>query len=103
MTDHIGEMDRILSTAQARMDADEPAKRDLLSRMAYPPPPGDGYLGNLPWLTEDEAARLAALRHLASRQGSMDEAAARIAAKIMRRKAQKLNTSGETCAQSGGV
>lgn len=98
MSDHIGEMDRIIETAQARMDAGEPARRHI--PLAYTPPPGDSSMGTLPWMTEDESSRLAALRHLASRNGAT-EAAARIAAKLMRRKAEKTYTSGVTCTESG--
>lgn len=99
MTDYAAEMDRICSAAQARMDAGQPPLRVIGAHF----PMAQASAGNLPWMTEDEATRLAALRHLASRNGGADAAAARIAARIVHRKAQKLSMSPVTCTESGGI
>lgn len=101
MTHYAAEMDRICSAAQARMDAGEPQRRHI--PLAYTPPPGDSSLGNLPWMTEDEAAHLAELRLMVICEDSAWAAASRITARIVHRKAQKLSMSGATCSENGGI
>lgn len=86
--DLVAELDGLLAEAQRRFDSGEQARRDLLSGLAYPPPPGDGDLGVLPWLTDEEADRVRVLRIEAPRVGR-DEAQARIDAKIAARRFHK--------------
>ena len=100
MTSQSIEMDRILSAAQARMDAGEPACRHI--PLAYTPPPGDSSLGNLPWMTEEESDRLAILRRLAVQNDGAEAAQIRIRAKVMLRKTRNLYTSDATCIETAG-
>lgn len=77
------ELDAIYAAAEARRDAGERAARRI--DLAYRVPPGDGDVGVLPWLTEEEADRIQALKRELFRIDSPQAAQERLAAKRAQR------------------
>lgn len=52
---------KLWGIAEARRNMGEPIRRNLLGRIAYAPPPGDGDSSARAWLTEVEATEVHAL------------------------------------------
>lgn len=77
------EMAALVDAAEARMASGAPPVRYM--PMAYSVPAGDGGMGCIPWLSEDEAQRLHDLR-LSVSACEQREAAQRIREKIYRRR-----------------